>query len=62
MNQGFPVWNWNNLLTGAIHVYGGDFFEMHRSEWEAETLQERPYDIEGNMKLFEDANRKYLGS
>jgi predicted metal-dependent enzyme (double-stranded beta helix superfamily) len=51
------VTNPTTKLTGAIHVYGGDFFEMHRSEWEAETLQERPYDIEGNMKLFADANR-----
>jgi len=51
------VTNPTTKLTGAIHVYGGDFFEMHRSEWEAESLQERPYDIEGNMKLFEDANR-----
>jgi predicted metal-dependent enzyme (double-stranded beta helix superfamily) len=44
-------------LTGAIHVYGGDFFEMDRSEWEPESLEERPYDIDTNMKLFEDANR-----
>jgi len=44
-------------LTGAIHVYGGDFFEMHRSEWEPEGLTERDYDIEKNMQHFEDANR-----
>src|SRR5262249_1227551 len=29
-------------LTGAIHVYGGDFFAVARSEWDAETLLERP--------------------
>src|SRR5690348_16796599 len=23
-------------LTGAIHIYGGDFFGVHRSEWDAE--------------------------
>ena len=45
-------------LTGAIHVYGGDFFAMHRSEWEPETLEERPYDIEKNVKLFEAANNR----
>jgi predicted metal-dependent enzyme (double-stranded beta helix superfamily) len=28
-------------LTGAIHVYGGDFFGVQRSEWDAETLLEQ---------------------
>ena len=51
------VTNPTSKLTGAIHVYGGDFFEMHRSEWEPESLAERPYDIDANMKLFEDANK-----
>jgi predicted metal-dependent enzyme (double-stranded beta helix superfamily) len=44
-------------LTGAIHVYGGDFFATERSEWETEGLEEQPYDIEKNMQLFEAANR-----
>lgn len=43
-------------LTGAIHVYGGDFYAMTRSEWDPETLTERPYDREKNMRLFEAAN------
>jgi predicted metal-dependent enzyme (double-stranded beta helix superfamily) len=43
-------------LTGAIHVYGGDFFAVERSEWDPESLQEGRYDIAKNMKLFEDAN------
>ena len=43
-------------LTGAIHVYGGDFFAAERSEWDPESLQEGRYDIAKNMKLFEDAN------
>ena len=34
-------------LTGAIHVYGGDFFAVPRSEWDSQTLRERPFDIEG---------------
>jgi predicted metal-dependent enzyme (double-stranded beta helix superfamily) len=51
------VTNPTTKLTGAIHVYGGDFFEMHRSEWEPETLTEQDYNIERNMRLFEDANR-----
>jgi predicted metal-dependent enzyme (double-stranded beta helix superfamily) len=29
-------------LTGAIHVYGGAFFTTPRSEWDADTLTERP--------------------
>ena len=45
-------------LTGAIHVYGGDFFAVTRSEWDAETLAERPYDIEKNMRLFSEANAR----
>src|SRR6201984_3060443 len=43
-------------LTGAIHVYGGDFFGTERSEWEPETLLEEPYNVEKNMRLFEKAN------
>jgi len=45
-------------LTGAIHVYGGDFFAVERSEWDPETLTERPYDVERNMRLFTDANAR----
>ena len=43
-------------LTGAIHVYGGDFFATPRSEWDPETLLEQPYDVEKNLRLFEEAN------
>lgn len=43
--------------TGALHVYGGQFFTTPRSEWTPETLLEQPYDIEKNMALFEEANR-----
>jgi hypothetical protein len=38
-----------NRLTGAIHVYGGDFFAAERSEWDPETLQEGRYDVAKNM-------------
>ena len=48
-------------LTGAIHVYGGDFFAASRSEWDPETLSERPYDREKNMRLFEAANAAHAG-
>ncbi|MCZ6629615.1 MAG: hypothetical protein O7E56_15455 [SAR324 cluster bacterium] len=49
-------------LTGAIHVYGGDFFTEPRSEWDAESLVELPYDVEKNMRLFEDANARLAAS
>lgn len=39
-------------LTGAIHVYGGDFFRLARSEWDPETLVEAPYDMEKTKALF----------
>ena len=32
-------------LSGAIHVYDGDFLHTQRSMWDAETLVEQPYDI-----------------
>ena len=46
-------------LTGAIQVYGGDFFGAARSEWDAETLLERRFDMERNRRLFADANARY---
>jgi len=32
-------------ISGAIHVYDGEFLTARRSMWDAETLGERPYDI-----------------
>jgi predicted metal-dependent enzyme (double-stranded beta helix superfamily) len=46
-------------FTAAIHVYGGDFFAAHRSEWDPETLHEQPSDGERARQLFEEANRRY---
>jgi predicted metal-dependent enzyme (double-stranded beta helix superfamily) len=43
-------------LTGAIHVYGGDFYGVDRSEWDPENLHEEPYDMARIMGLFEKAN------
>ena len=45
-------------LTTAIHVYGGDFFAPGRSEWDPETLEERPYDIEKARRIFREANER----
>ena len=45
-------------LTGAIHVYGGDFFGAERSEWDPETLAEGRYDAQKTMRHFEQANAR----
>jgi predicted metal-dependent enzyme (double-stranded beta helix superfamily) len=45
-------------VTAAIHVYGGDFFGTARSEWDPQTLQERPYDSAATMRLFEESNAR----
>jgi len=47
-------------LTGAIHVYGGDFFADGRSEWDPETLQEQPYDVSRILRTFEEANALHV--
>jgi len=43
-------------LTGAIHVYGGDFFGVARSQWDPETLREQPFDGELARQRFDAAN------
>src|SRR5262252_2594418 len=44
-------------FTGAIHVYGGDFFgPVGRSEWDAETLLEQSCDGARMARRFEEAN------
>ena len=32
-------------ISGAIHVYDGEFLTMQRSMWDPETLVEKPYDV-----------------
>jgi predicted metal-dependent enzyme (double-stranded beta helix superfamily) len=44
-------------LTGAIHIYGGDFFATPRSEWDPEALVEQPYDVARTLAMFEESNR-----
>ena len=45
-------------ITGAIHVYGGDFFATPRSEWDPKTLDERPFSMEHTKRAFEEANAR----
>ncbi|MEN8130723.1 MAG: hypothetical protein ABFS45_11125 [Pseudomonadota bacterium] len=48
-------------MTCAIHIYGGDFFEPDepRSEWDHETLIERPWDIDKAKSLFREAEARF---
>jgi predicted metal-dependent enzyme (double-stranded beta helix superfamily) len=43
-------------LTGALQIYGGDFFAVTRSEWDAETLSEQRAQADRTVRLFEKAN------
>ena len=47
-------------LTGALHVYGGDFFAVQRSEWDPETLSEQRSDGEKMRRRFDEANARFL--
>lgn len=46
-------------LTGAIHIYGGDFFAKERSEWDSLKLDEHRSDGEQTRRMFEQANMRY---
>lgn len=48
-------------MTCAIHVYGGDFFAptTPRSEWDHETLTERPWNVDRVKSLFRDAEARF---
>jgi len=59
-NMIHAVTNPLRAFTGAIHVYGGDFFATPRSEWTPDTLEERPYDVERTMRTFAEANERWL--
>src|SRR5581483_9053277 len=44
-------------ITGAIHVYGGDFVNQPRSQWGPGTREERPYNMAEVNHQFDEANR-----
>jgi tripartite-type tricarboxylate transporter receptor subunit TctC len=44
-------------FTAALQIYGGDFFNVARSEFDPQTLAERPFDMERANAAFLDANR-----
>jgi predicted metal-dependent enzyme (double-stranded beta helix superfamily) len=49
-------------LTGAIHVYGGDFFGVERSEWDPEKLCECATSGEKMARRFDEANERWRAS
>jgi predicted metal-dependent enzyme (double-stranded beta helix superfamily) len=57
--------NPRTVFTGAIHIYGGDFVNQPRSQWDPDTLLEEPYDVEKVRERFARANedwRRQLGT
>lgn len=54
------VHNPRRVYTGAIHIYGGDFFAQPRSEWADESAAEAPYSVAGAMRAFAEANERWL--
>ena len=53
------VHNPQQRFTGAIHVYGGDFVNQPRSQWDPDTLLERPWDLESIRSQFAAANAEW---
>ena len=45
-------------FTGGIHIYGGDFFDTTRSQWNPETLEEEPSDGAKIRKMFQRENER----
>jgi predicted metal-dependent enzyme (double-stranded beta helix superfamily) len=45
-------------FTGGIHIYGGDFFDTPRSQWNPETLSEEPSDGATIRRAFERENER----
>ena len=53
------VHNPRQRLTGGIHVYGGDFVNSPRSQWDPDTLTECPYDMAEAQRQFARANKEW---
>ena len=45
-------------FTGGIHIYGGDFFDTARSQWNPETLREEPSNGATIREMFERENAR----
>jgi predicted metal-dependent enzyme (double-stranded beta helix superfamily) len=53
------VENPTRSYTCAIHVYGGDFIATPRSQWDAGTLEEQPYDLDAVRREFDRADERF---
>jgi predicted metal-dependent enzyme (double-stranded beta helix superfamily) len=54
------VRNTRREFAVALHVYGGDFFATDgRSEWDFDTFERRPRDMERTRRLFDEANARW---
>jgi len=49
-------------VHGRDPLYGGDFFAAPRSEFDPNTFEERPYDVEKVQRLFREANERLHAS
>lgn len=56
------VANPTRRLTGAIHVYGGDFVHQPRSQWGPGPVEERPFDMADVVRQFDEANAAWRAS
>jgi predicted metal-dependent enzyme (double-stranded beta helix superfamily) len=56
------VSNPTRKLTGAIHVYGGDFVNQSRSQWGPGPEEERPFDLSEAERQFAEANAAWRAS
>jgi predicted metal-dependent enzyme (double-stranded beta helix superfamily) len=52
------VANPSGSYTAAIHVYGGDFFDTPRSQWDPATFTETPFDVEAVRQVLADAEAR----
>ena len=52
------VTNPRGSYTAAIHVYGGDYFGVPRSQWDTITLMEKPFDVDEVRALLDAADRR----
>jgi predicted metal-dependent enzyme (double-stranded beta helix superfamily) len=52
------VSNPRRSYTTALHVYGGDFFAVARSEWESADAAEQPFDLERVKRTFAEATER----
>jgi predicted metal-dependent enzyme (double-stranded beta helix superfamily) len=53
------VHNPGRSYTGAIHVYGGDFVATPRSQWDSDTFEEQPYDLDAVRRAFDRAEKRF---